>query len=149
MMAEQDRTPASFNDLLEAWRQTAADTEQRWNVFLNQLMGTEAFGEMMARSTESYVAMQSTFERGMEQYPRALDIPTRANVTELAERVALLEQKIDHVAGLLGAEGARANGDAARPAGKGRPRPSGRRAADDPHRHHRTGMPRQGRRPRW
>ena len=101
-MLEQERSPASVNELLEASRRTAADTEQRWNDFFSELMGTEAFGQMMARSMDSYLTMQSTVARDMEPYLHALNIPTRTDVTQLVERVVLLEQKIDTMASLLG-----------------------------------------------
>ena len=97
-------TPAtSFNDFLDAWRKAAADTEQRWNDFFNELMGTDAFAQVMARSMDGYLTMQATFAKGMEQYLRALNLPTRTDVNQLAERVALLEQKIDLIAASLGA----------------------------------------------
>ena len=101
-MTNQSTPPADFNDFLDAWRQTAAETEQRWNDYLNQMMGTEAFGQAMARSMDGYLSMQATFARGMEQYLRALNIPTRSDITQLAERVAMLEQKIDSMALMLG-----------------------------------------------
>lgn len=91
------------DELIETWRKAAADAEQRWNDYFNQLMGTEAFGQMMARSIDTYIAMQSTLARGMEQYLRALNIPSRTDVVQLAERVAMLEHKIDAIAAAVGA----------------------------------------------
>lgn len=126
-MTSQGGTPPvpSFNDLLDTWRQAATETEQRWNDFLNEMMGTEAFGQVMARSMDSYLSMQGAFARGMEQYLRALNIPTRTDVNQIAERVALLEQKIDTVAAMLGAEQAEAPG--ASHNGTERPRRTGRK----------------------
>ena len=99
MTNESGNPPApSFNDFLDSWRKAAADTEQRWNDFFNELMGTPEFAQMMARSMDGYLAMQATFAKGMEQYLRALNLPTRTDITQLAERVALLEQKIDLIA---------------------------------------------------
>jgi polyhydroxyalkanoate synthesis regulator phasin len=110
-MTNQGNQLPSPDELIETWRKVAADAEQRWNDYFNQLMGTEAFGQIMARSIDSYIAMQSTLARGMEQYLRALNIPSRTDVVQLAERVAMLEHKIDAIAAALGAT------DAAEPAG--------------------------------
>ena len=106
MTNESGNSPApapSFNDFLDAWRKAAADTEQRWNDYFNELMGTDAFAQVMARSMDGYLAMQTTFAKGMEQYLRALNLPTRTDLNQIAERVALLEQKIDLIALSLGA----------------------------------------------
>lgn len=101
------------DEMIETWRKAAADAEQRWNDYFNQLMGTEGFGQLMARSMESYITMQSTVARGMEQYLRALNVPTRTDVAQVAERIAILEQKIDAIAAALGAtEAVDVNGSA-------------------------------------
>jgi len=84
--------------MIETWRKAAAGAEQQWNEYFNQVMGTESFGQMMARSMESYISMQSTIARGMEQYLRSLNFPSRTDIVNLAERVAMLEQKIDAIA---------------------------------------------------
>jgi hypothetical protein len=56
-MTNQGSNPPGPNELMETWRQVAADAEQRWNDYFNQLMGTEAFGQMLARSMDSYLTM--------------------------------------------------------------------------------------------
>lgn len=102
-MTNEGATPPGVDEMLDRWRQTATDMENRWNEYLNQVMGTEAFGQMMSRSMDSYLTMQAGFSRGMEQYLRALNLPTRADIVQLGERVALLEQKIDSLTLSLGA----------------------------------------------
>jgi hypothetical protein len=89
--------------MIETWRKAAAGAEQQWNEYFNQVMGTESFGQMMARSMESYISMQSTIARGMEQYLRSLNFPSRTDIVNLAERVAMIEQKIDAIAMALSA----------------------------------------------
>lgn len=110
-MTNQADQPPGPEEMIETWRKAAADAEQRWNDYFNQLMGTEAYGQMMARSMENFISMQSTLTSGMEQYLRALNIPSRTDVVQLAERVALIEQKIDAIATALGTvEEAESNG---------------------------------------
>jgi len=84
-----------INEMLDTWRQTASEMEQRWNDYLNQVMGSDAFAQTMARSTEGFSGLQASFAQGMEQYLRALNLPTRADIAQLIERVGKLEQKID------------------------------------------------------
>lgn len=128
-MTSGGANPPSFNDILDTWRQAATDTEQRWNDFLNQMMGTEAFGSVMARSMDGYLSMQSTFSRGMEQYLQALNIPTRTDIAQLAERVAMLEQKIDTMALMIGSGGDSEVTGSAKVDGAGTKRRGGRRRA--------------------
>src|SRR5262245_23638515 len=103
-MTNQGGVPPGPNEMLEMWRQSASEMEQRWNDFLNQLMGTEAFAQVMARSMDGYAALQSGWTRGMEQYLKALNVPTRADLADLTARIGVLEQKIDNLAHALGAE---------------------------------------------
>ena len=90
--------PPGPDEFLEAWRRMASDTEQRWNDFFNQVMGTEAYAQLMARSMDGFLAMQSAFARSMEQYLRALNLPTRTDITQLGERIGMLEQRLDMLA---------------------------------------------------
>jgi len=102
-MTNEGRPVPGPEEMIETWRKAAAGAEQQWNDYFNQLMGTESFGQMMARSMESYITMQSTVARGMEQYLRSLNFPSRTDIVNLAERVAMLEQKIDAIAMVLSA----------------------------------------------
>lgn len=81
--------------MVNAWVKSAAEAERHWNEFFNQIMGTEAFAQMMARSTENYATAQAAFARGMEQYLHAMNMPTRADLAQLTERVTALEQRMD------------------------------------------------------
>jgi hypothetical protein len=97
-MTNEGKSVPGPEEMIETWRKAAAGAEQQWNEYFNQVMGTESFGQMMARSMESYISMQSTVARGMEQYLRSLNFPSRTDIINLAERVAMLEQKIDAIA---------------------------------------------------
>lgn len=90
--------------MLDAWRRTASEMEQRWNDFLNQAMGTNTFAQTMARSMDGYLALQANFGTAMEQYLRALNIPTRTDFAQLSERIGLLEQRIADLTAALGSQ---------------------------------------------
>lgn len=92
---ERRNLPSSPNEMVDAWLKSATETERRWNEFFNQIMGTDAFAQSMARSMESNAAVQAAFARGMEQYLRLLGVPTQADLAKLAERLTALEQRLD------------------------------------------------------
>ena len=85
----------SFDEMVDAWVKSATDAERRWNEYFNQVMGTDQFAQSMQRSMETYTAMQANFMRGMEQYLRSLNIPTQSDLAKLAERITLLERRLD------------------------------------------------------
>lgn len=95
MTNENRNLPATPNEMVEAWLQTATDTERRWNEYLNQVMGTEAYAQMMTQQTAAFTAMQANYASGMEQFLRAMNIPTRTDLAALSERVAILERRLD------------------------------------------------------
>lgn len=123
MTNENRSVPASPNEMVDAWVKSATEAERRWNEFFNQMMGTDAFAQMMARSAESQAAFQATFARGMEQYLRGLNIPTHSDLAKLGERLTTLERRVDALTASDGDDGA---ADADRPAGRLRSRTSSR-----------------------
>ena len=85
----------SPDDMIDAWVKAATQAERRWNEYFNQSMATDQFAQFMSRSMETYTAVQATFARGVEQYLRALNIPTQTDIARLAERLTALERRID------------------------------------------------------
>jgi polyhydroxyalkanoate synthesis regulator phasin len=94
MTSERPGVP-NPNEFVDAWVKSAGEAERRWNEFFNQIMGTEAFAQMLARSTETYATAQDAFARGMEQYLHAMNMPAQSDLARLAERVTALEQRLD------------------------------------------------------
>ena len=95
MTSENRNIPTSPNEMVDAWIKAATDAERRWNEFFNQMMGTDAFAQAMSRTQESAASMQAAFARGIEPYLRAANLPTRADLERLADRVTALERRID------------------------------------------------------
>lgn len=102
-MTNEQRPPAQpdVNAWLDAMRTSAAQMEQSWNEFFNQMMGTEQFAQWLGRSMDGYLAMQNAVATGMEQHLRALNIPTRSDIAQLGERIGQLEQRIEELSALL------------------------------------------------
>lgn len=107
MSEGQERLPPTPSEMVDAWRQTAAQMEQRWNEYLNQVMGSEPFAQAMARSMDTFLTLQAGYGRMMEQYLRVMNVPTRSDIVQLAERIGALEQQISDLSMTLGAGGPR------------------------------------------
>ena len=129
MTNERRNLPSSPNELVDAWLQAATQAERNWNQFFNQVMGTDAFAQMMARWTESNVAVQAVLARGMAQYLRALGIPTQGDLAGFAERLTAVERRLDALEAANGEDGNTAGSE--RPAGRRRAR-GGTRTARTP-----------------
>ena len=98
-MAEQPQQPPP--DPLTMWRDWAQQAEEQWNQYLNQMMGTEAFASTMGRSMEAMLALQTRLAEQFEATLRAWNLPTRSDLAALAERMTVIEQRLDHLTELL------------------------------------------------
>ena len=103
-MAENAPRVPTPTDLLNSWKQMAEQAEGQWNQYLNQMMGTEQFAELMGRSMERYLAQQQALGDSVDRALRSMNLPTRADFAALSERVAALETQLS----LLNAERQRA-----------------------------------------
>jgi hypothetical protein len=81
-------------DPAAAWRAWVEQSEQQWNAFLNHAMGTEQYGQSVGRLMETYVTMQKQLGGAMGRYLSALNLPSRADVLALGERLAGIEDRL-------------------------------------------------------
>lgn len=101
-MAEQ---PAQPPDPLTLWREWAQQAEEQWNQYLNQVMGTEAFAATMGRTIELFLAFQNNLAQQFEATLRAWNLPSRADVTAIGERLAQVEERLDRLTDLVERDG--------------------------------------------
>jgi hypothetical protein len=95
-MAEARKQPAT--DPLTMWRDWAQQLEDQWNQYFNQAMGTDAFAAMMGRSMETMLAFQSSLAEQFEATLKAWNLPSRADITAVTERLAAIEERLDRLA---------------------------------------------------
>lgn len=128
-MAEDNNRTTAPPDFVSAWRDWLGTTEQQWNEFLGQAMGTEEFAAGLGQNLDVFLHIQRVMNETMGSYLTTLNVPTRTDVLELGERlvgidarIAALEAQLSQVLHALG-ELAAARGDAppARPARTRRP----------------------------
>jgi polyhydroxyalkanoic acid synthase PhaR subunit len=111
--------PASpIPDPMAAWRAFVTQSEQQWNTFLNQAMGSDQYSQTLGRMMEMYAGMQKTMADQMAKYLGALNMPTRSDVMTLGDRLAMIEDRLAGIERML----ARADGaPAGSTAQEGRP----------------------------
>ena len=104
-----DQTSAS--DPFAMWREWVSQSERQWNTFLNQAMGSESYSQSVGRFMEFYVAAQKQLGESMGRYLTALNLPTRADLLGLGDRLAAIETRLAHIEAAL-ARGGEVGGDA-------------------------------------
>lgn len=130
-MSDDRPPPSPPADPFAAWREWVTQSEHQMNKVFNDMMGTEQFARASGGWIEAMTMFQQTMNEGAQRYFQAVNLPTRTDLTELAERLSAVEERLLRIEGLL-AQAMGRKGEpspAPRPARTRRP-PSERKAAD-------------------
>ncbi len=105
-MTDKPRAPDSRRvpeaaDPFAAWREWVAESEHQMNRMFNEMMGTEQFARASGGWVEAMTLMQQTMNEGAQRYFEAVNLPTRTDVAELAERLTAVEERLLRIEGLL------------------------------------------------
>ena len=84
-------------DPLAAWRAWLGQSEQQWNAFLNQAMGTDQYSQSLGRFMELYAMLQKNLTESMGRSLAALNMPTRADILALGDRLAMIEDRLAQI----------------------------------------------------
>lgn len=128
-MADDRPTPTPPPDPFAAWREWVTQSEHQMNKVFNEMMGTEQFARASGGWVEAMTMFQQTMNEGAQRYFQAVNLPTRTDLTELAERLTAVEDRLLRIEALL-AQAVGRKGDASaapRPVRTRRP-PSQRKA---------------------
>lgn len=90
-MTKTETTPP---DVSAAWRDWMTQSERQWNEFFNQMMGTEEFSQSMGRNLDVFLHFQKTMSEAMGPYLTAMNVPTRADVLALGDRLLAMENRL-------------------------------------------------------
>ena len=93
---------SSIPDPLAAWRAWLGQSEQQWNAFLNQAMGTDQYSQSVGRFMEFYATLQKNLTESMGRSLAALNMPTRADILALGDRLAMIEDRLAEIERALG-----------------------------------------------
>lgn len=89
------------SDPFSVWRQAAAMNEAQMSAFFEKAAGTDAFAEQLRKALEAYLSATQVSRENVERFLSASNLPTRAEVARLADRIDTLTTRIDElIAGL-------------------------------------------------
>jgi hypothetical protein len=97
-MSQPNDIPNPF-DPFNFWRTTQNASLEAWSKAMIELVNTEAYAEATGRILDSYLAasvpMRKIVEQAMAQVLGQVNMPTRAEVLSLAERMTNIEMRLD------------------------------------------------------
>lgn len=97
------------NDPVQVWHTMLAEMEKGFNAMATQVMGTEQFSKVTHQLTGASVGAQKTIGDLMERYLASMNLPSRAQMAGIGERLAAIESQLNEIRALLN----RVHGDAA------------------------------------
>ena len=97
-MGQSNDIPNPF-DPLGFWRTTQNASLEAWSKAMVELVNTEAYAEATGRLLDTYLAasvpMRKAVEQVMTQVLGQINMPTRAEVLSIAERMTNIEMRLD------------------------------------------------------
>jgi hypothetical protein len=82
-------------DPFEMWRQVVTKLEGGMNSLANSGMSSEQFTRAAHQFSQVSTGLQQTFEKALDGYFKALNLPSRKDIVDLADTLQRLEEKID------------------------------------------------------
>jgi SMC interacting uncharacterized protein involved in chromosome segregation len=104
--------PTRSNDPAAIWRTMLAEMEKGFNSFANQAMESREFSRAMNQAGGVSFGAQKAFGDMMEKYLSTMNLPSRAQLVNMGERLQAIESQLNEIRALL----LRTQGDANRPA---------------------------------
>ena len=100
-MADDRPPPQPPPDPFAAWREWVTQSEHQMNKVFNDMMGTEQFARASGGWVEAMTMFQQTMNEGAQRYFEAVNLPTRNDLSELAERLTAVEERLLRIEALL------------------------------------------------
>ncbi|GMO38758.1 MULTISPECIES: hypothetical protein [unclassified Bradyrhizobium] len=89
------------NDPVAMWQKMMGEMEKGFNSFANQAMSSPEFSQAMNRAGGVAAGAQKQLGELMEKYLVSMNLPSREQVTGLAERLQAIEGQIGEIKSLL------------------------------------------------
>ncbi len=97
-MSQPNDIPNPF-DPLGFWRTTQNASLDSWSKAMIELVNTDAYAEATGRMLDTYLSaslpMRKVVEQAMAQVLGQINVPTRAEVLSIAERMTNIEMRLD------------------------------------------------------
>lgn len=89
------------NDPVQVWHTMLAEMEKGFNAMAMQVMGTEQFSRVTHQLTGASVGAQKTIGDLMERYLVSMNLPSRAQMVNVGERLNAIESQLNEIRALL------------------------------------------------
>ena len=93
--------PNQSNDPAEVWRTFLAEMEKGFNSFANRAMGSQEFSRAMNQAGGATFGAQKALGDLMERYLISMNLPSRAQLTNMGERLQAIENQLGEIKALL------------------------------------------------
>jgi len=118
-LIEEDGMASKSNDPVALWQTMIGEMEKGFNAFANQAMSSPEFSRVMNQAGGASAGAQKQFAEFMEKYLLSMNLPSRAQMIGMAERLQSIEGQLNEIKAMLRQMNA-ASGDTS---GYGAPRP--------------------------
>ena len=89
------------NDPVAMWQQMIGEMEKGFNAFANQAMSSPEFSKAMNQAGGATAGAQKQFGDFMEKYLLNMNLPSRAQMVGMAERLQNIEDQLNEIKVLL------------------------------------------------
>jgi polyhydroxyalkanoic acid synthase PhaR subunit len=89
-----DIVPADPFTFFKEWYEAISES---WSQVVESTIASKQFLEFNKQFLESYTSFSKAFRRANEEYLRILQLPSRSDVSHVAELVVALEEKVDRL----------------------------------------------------
>jgi len=84
-------------DPVRLWREWFVKSEKAWSDSLTEMMGDEHFSHGMGRYMHEALHTHRMFSEAMAQYLANLNIPSRADILDMSDRLAHIEDTLNQI----------------------------------------------------
>ncbi|MET4577088.1 hypothetical protein [Ottowia thiooxydans] len=88
-------------DPLKTWREWFVKNEREWSESITKLMKDESVAQSMGQEINAAIHRQQMFTQGLASPMASMNIPSRADVVALGERIGHLEDSVARVEAAL------------------------------------------------
>ena len=89
------------SDPFALWQQMIGEMEKGINAFANQTMASPEFSRVLNRAGGLTAGVQKQFADFMEKYLQAMNLPSRAQMVGMAERLQSIESQLNEIKAML------------------------------------------------
>jgi hypothetical protein len=89
------------NDPVALWQNMIGEMEKGFNAFANQAMTSPEFSKVMNQAGGVTAGAQKQFGELMEKYLLSMNLPSRAQMVGMAERLQSIEGQINEIKAML------------------------------------------------